>query len=214
MNIQIRKGTTADGPFLARSILIAGRAHVKRGIWEAVLNSSENDCLRFLQQIAITPLPHLFHYTCSLVAEVDSVPVGSLGGYNPKVCGYQALQVVLPDVYRKMGLPAQAFVGASERAARILACLPEDQADAWVIDSVATMPEFRGRGIAENLLLKILDEGRIQGHSVSQVNMYIGNKPALNLYKKMGFEITGEVRDKYFEKMIGSPGMLSLARPL
>jgi len=214
MNMQIRKGTAADGPFLARSILIAGRAHVKKGIWEVVLNTTEYECLRFLQQIAITPAPHLFHYTCSLVAEVNNIPAGSLGGYNPKVSGYQALQAALPEVYRKLGLRAQAFLDASERAARILACLPESLADAWVIDNVATMPEFRGRGIAENLLNKVMDEGRSRGHSVSQVNLYIGNTAALNLYIKMGFEVTGEVRDKYFEKKIGSPGMLSLVRPL
>ena len=212
--MQIRKGTTADGPFLARCILIAGRAHVRKGIWEAVLNTTEQECLRFLEQIVITPVPHLFHYTCSLVAEVNSVPAGSLGGYSPKVSGYQALQEALPDVYRKLGLRAQTFRDASERAARILACLPGSPTDAWVIDSVATMPDFRGRGIAENLLRKVLDEGRRQGHTVSQVNMYIDNKPALDLYTKMGFEVVGEVRDKYFEKEIGSPGMLSLMRPL
>jgi ribosomal protein S18 acetylase RimI-like enzyme len=44
--------------------------------------------------------------------------------------------------------------------------------------------------------------------------MYIGNEPALNLYKKMGFEVIEEKRDEYFERTIGSPGMLSLARTL
>ncbi|MDX1776544.1 MAG: GNAT family N-acetyltransferase [Desulfobulbales bacterium] len=210
----IRKGTAADSPFLARSILIAGRAHLGKGIWEEVLNTNETGCLQFLQQITVTPVPHLFHYTCSLVAEVDNIPAGSLSAYNPRIAGYQALQAALPDVYRRLGLSAQASQGAGQRGARILACLPEGLADAWVIDSVATMPEFRGRGIAENLLRKVLDAGRNLGHSLSQVNMYIGNRPALNLYTKLGFVVKEEVRDKYFEERIGSPGMLSLVRPL
>ena len=44
--------------------------------------------------------------------------------------------------------------------------------------------------------------------------MYIGNEPALNLYRKFGFEIIEENRDEYFEQNIGSPGMLSLAKDL
>ena len=44
--------------------------------------------------------------------------------------------------------------------------------------------------------------------------MYIGNDPALKLYRKFGFEIIEENRDKYFEQNIGSPGMLSLAKEL
>ena len=44
--------------------------------------------------------------------------------------------------------------------------------------------------------------------------MYIGNGPALNFYRKFGFEIIEEKRDEYFEENIGSPGMLSLAKDL
>jgi len=44
--------------------------------------------------------------------------------------------------------------------------------------------------------------------------MYIGNESALNLYRKLGFEIIEEKRNKHFEEKIGSPGMLSLARNL
>jgi ribosomal protein S18 acetylase RimI-like enzyme len=215
VDIQIRKCQPEDAAFLARSILIAGRAHVSRGIWEVVLNFSEEECLRFLEHILVSETPHLFHHTFYFIAETaDGVPVGSLGGYDPKKSGYQALQPALIEVYKKLNLPGQSFQEANERAARILACLPRDIANAWVIDSVATIPEYRARGVAKQLLDAVMDEGRKQGYSLAQIVMYAGNEPAMHLYKKMGFTVIEETRDTFFEEKICSPGMLSLSRAL
>jgi len=44
--------------------------------------------------------------------------------------------------------------------------------------------------------------------------MYIGNEPALNLYRELGFEIIEESRDQYFEQNIESRGMISLVKNL
>ena len=213
--MQIRNASPEDASFLAKAILIAGRAHVKKGIWEVILGGTEEECEGFLHHISITQIPHLFHYSYYLIAEEDGIgPIGCLGGYNPRISGYQALRQAIPEVVRKLNLPAQASKDSEERSSRILACLPKEIDGAWVIDSLATLPEHRGKGAAENLLNKILEKGKKQGHPKAQVNMYIGNKPALNLYRKFGFEIIEENRDEYFEEKIGSPGMLSLARDL
>jgi ribosomal protein S18 acetylase RimI-like enzyme len=213
--VQIRQATPEDASFLAKAILISGRAHVKKGIWEVILGGTDEECEIFLHHISITKIPHLFHYSNYLIAEIDSIgPVGGLGGYDPRISGYHALQKAIPDVVKKINLPEQAFKDSQERSSRILACLPKEIVGAWVIDSVAVLLEYRGKGTAERLLKKILEKGKRQTHLKAQVNMYIGNEPALNLYRKFGFEIIEEIRDKYFEENIGSPGMLSLARDL
>jgi ribosomal protein S18 acetylase RimI-like enzyme len=215
MDILIRKCQSGDATFLAKSILIAGRAHVSKGIWEVILNTTKEECLRFLEHVVVTEIPHLFHYSCSFIAKTTvNIPVGSLGGYDPQKLGYLALQNALPEVYKKLNLPGQDLLGDNERATRILSCLPKEIDNAWVIDSIATMPEYRGRGVAERLLYTVMNEGRKQGYSLSQINMYVGNEPALRLYKKLGFAVIEETRDKYFEKELGSPGMLSLTREL
>ncbi len=104
MDIDIRKCRAKDAAFLARSILIAGRAHVSKGIWEVVLNMTEEECLLFFEHAIVTEIPHLFHYSCYLLAETTgNIPIGSLGGYDPKKSGYQALQQALPEVYKKLG---------------------------------------------------------------------------------------------------------------
>ena len=128
--------------------------------------------------------------------------------------GSTPIDLSFEDEYDALNLPKQSFAGANERAAKILACLPAEIENGWVIDSVATMPEYRGKGIAELLMYAVLEEGRKQGFSLTQVNMYIGNEPALRLYKKLGFEVIEETRDKHFETEIGSPGMLSLRKKL
>jgi ribosomal protein S18 acetylase RimI-like enzyme len=211
----IRPARPEDASFLAHAILLAGRAHVKRGIWEVVLGGTEEECVTFLHHIAITQIPHLFHYSYYLIAEDDaSRPIGSLGGYDPKISGYHALQRAIPEVTGKLHLPAQFKDVLEERASKILVCLPKEITGAWVIDSVATLPEHRGKGVAGELLTRILAIGKQQGYSKAQVNMYIGNEPALRLYRKFGFEIIEETRDAYFEQNIGSPGMLSLTKDL
>ena len=214
--MKIRDARPEDASFLAKAILIAGRAHVTKGIWEVILRGTEEESLGFLHHISITQIPHLFHYSYYLIAEDEDGcnPIGSLGGYDPRISGYHALQQAIPEVVRKLNLPTQVTNVSEKRASKILACLPKGIDGAWVIDSVATLPEHRGKGVAEKLLNQILEKGGNQGYSKAQVNMYIGNEPALNLYRKFGFEIIEEKRDVYFEQNIGSPGMLSLAKDL
>lgn len=213
MNIQIRTARPDDAPFLARVMLISGRAHVQRGIWEVILGGTEEECLTFLQQLTISKTPHLFHHSCFLIAEVDGRPVAALGGYDPKVLGYPALRRAVVEVSQKMGFSG-ADEGAMKRSERVLCCIPDEVAGAWIIDSVATVPEFRRKGIVDKLLEEILEKGRKQGFRLAQINMYIGNFPAQRAYEKHGFKVIDEKRHPDFEAEIGSPGMMRLLRDL
>ncbi len=213
MNIQIRPARPDDAPFLARVMLISGRAHVQRGIWEVILGGTEEECLTFLQQLTISKTPHLFHHSCFLIAEVDGRPVAALGGYDPRVLGYPALRRAVVEVSQKMG-----FSGPDEeamkRSERVLCCIPEEIEGAWIIDSVATLPEFRRKGMVGRLLEEILEKGRKQGFRLAQINMYIGNFPAQRAYEKHGFKVIDEKRHPDFEAEIGLPGMMRLLRDL
>jgi translation initiation factor 4G len=213
MNIQIRPARPDDAPFLAWVILISGRAHVQRGIWEVILGGTEEECLTFLQQLTISKTPHLFHHSCFLIAEVDGRPVAALGGYDPKVLGYPALRRAVVEVSQKMGFSG-TDEGAMKRSERVLCCIPDEVAGAWIIDSVATVPEFRRKGIVDKLLEEILEKGRKQGFRLAQINMYIGNFPAQRAYEKHGFKVIDEKRHPDFEAEIGSPGMTRLLRDL
>ena len=213
MNIEIRSARPGDASFLAWLILTSGRAHVQRGIWEVILGGTEEGCLAFLQRLAVTKTPHLFHYSCFLVAEVDKRPAAGLGGYDPKVLGYPALREAIVEVSHKMGFPGPDE-SAVKRSESVLCCIPDEVEGVWVIDSVATVPEFRRQGIVSKLLEEILEKGRKKGFRRAQINMYIGNIPAQKAYEKQGFNVLDEKRHPAFEREIGSPGMMRLLRDL
>ncbi|MBI4777124.1 MAG: GNAT family N-acetyltransferase [Deltaproteobacteria bacterium] len=214
MRTEIRPARPGDAAFLSWVILTAGRAHVKRGIWEVVLGEPETACLAFLKRLAVTVKPHLFHHACYLIAEADGNPAAGLGGYDPRVMGYDALRLALQEVMKERGDIALREKEMNRRAARVLGCIPDDVQGAWIIDSVATLPEFRRKGIVSGLLEEIMEKGRRLGFRCAQINMYIGNTQAQRAYEKHGFQILDEKRDPDFEAEIGSPGMVRMARTL
>jgi ribosomal protein S18 acetylase RimI-like enzyme len=213
MDIKIRNAEVNDAPFLAWLILTAGRAHIRRGIWEVVLGRPEDFCLRFLELLTITHTPHLFHYSCYMVAETDIGAVSGLGGYDPDSLGYSTLMETIPEVYARLGEIPPDEMAAGEPPP-ITACIPPSLHGAWVIDSVATLPAFRRRGIVDRLLDGMLQLGRQRGYRQAQMSIYMGNTPALRAYEKHGFRLLDEWPDPYFEKEIGSPGMARLIRDL
>jgi ribosomal protein S18 acetylase RimI-like enzyme len=209
MGLKIRSAGVNDAEFLSWLILTAGRAHVKRGIWEVVLNCSEGDCLSFLKLLTITDAPHLFHHSCYLIAETDTGPVSGLGGYDADNQGYPQLVKALPEIYGKLGkLPSKEM--AAGEPPRITACIPPPVEGSWVIDSVATLPAFRRKGIVDKLLDTVLNLGRERGYRQAQISIYIGNTPAQCAYEKHGFKLLDEWRDPYFQEEIESPGMARL----
>lgn len=211
--IEIRPARPDDARFLSWVILTAGRAHVQRGIWEVVLDRGEEQCLTFLELLTGTKKPHLFHHSCYLVAEAEGRTAAALGGHDPRRLGYPALRKAMPEVLRKLGLTARDDA-MNESAVRVLECIPDDVEGAWMIDSVATLPEFRRMGMVDRLLEEIMDKGRQQGYRRAQINIYIGNIPAQRAYEKHGFRILDEKRDAIFEAVIGAPGMTRLVRGL
>ena len=213
MNVRIRAARPKDASFLAWVIITSGRAHVQRGIWEVILGGTEEECLAFLQKLVVTKTSHLFHYSCFLVAEVGRHPVAALGGYDPRSLGYPARRKAVVEVVKKLGM-SELDKAASTRSEKVLCCIPDEVEGAWVIDSVATVPEFRRQGIVSRLLEKILAKGRKQGFRRAQINMYIGNTPAQKAYEKHGFKVVDEKRHPAFEEEIGSPGMARLLRDL
>jgi len=213
MDIQIRSARPKDSEFLAWLILTAGRAHVARGIWEIILGGTEQDSLEFLNLLAVTATHHPFHYSRYLIAAADGRPAAGLGGYDPKICGYDALYRAMPEVFAKLGYTGPD-TEAKKRAERVLCCIPEDTESAWIIDSVATLPEYRRKGLVDRLLVAILEKGRQEGFQRAQISIYIGNRPAQRAYEKYGFKIVDEKRHPDFEAEIGSPGMARMLRNL
>ena len=64
--------------------------------------------------------------------------------------------------------------------------------------SIATHPDYRGKGIATQLLAHILEHARQVGCSLATLEVRRGNKPAIALYERAGFK-TVHVRARYYQ---------------
>jgi len=214
MNITIRPAKPEDAKVIAWCMLISGRSHMEIGIWDLILSQPEEKCLEFLELLALQGPRHMCYYTEFLVAEVDGKPVAALEGFDPVSNGEETVAEPMMAVVEKMGLTEEDMAPGQQSLAAFYTCHPENAEGAWIIEQVATLPEFRRTGVISKLIDAVLEKGRKQGFSLAQVSFYIGNTPAEQAYKKAGFRYVDEKRHPDFEAAIGCPGMIRLLRDI
>ncbi|MEM3896759.1 MAG: ribosomal protein S18-alanine N-acetyltransferase, partial [Archaeoglobaceae archaeon] len=65
------------------------------------------------------------------------------------------------------------------------------------IVSIAVRKEFRGHGIGEALLREAIKRLRARGKTKIALEVRVSNKPAQELYKKLGFRIVDTIPSYY-----------------
>ncbi|MEK4027062.1 ribosomal protein S18-alanine N-acetyltransferase [Pseudobacillus sp. FSL P4-0506] len=65
------------------------------------------------------------------------------------------------------------------------------------VTNIAILPEFRGRGWGEKLLVAVMNTARKRGASIMSLEVRVSNESAQNLYKKLGFQ-PGGIRKNYY----------------
>jgi ribosomal protein S18 acetylase RimI-like enzyme len=214
MEPKIRPAELGDAPFIAWVELQAARSHLPRGFWDIWLQRPEKECLGFLEQLAQTPTRGWFHYSAFMVAEVDGHLASAMCGYDDKERGGQLSFTASREATRMSGWSDAEFQAIAERITPVLTCISEPAPGAWIIENVATRPEYRRRGLADKLLKTMLDIGRSKGYRVGQISVMIGNTPAQCAYEKAGFKVVDEKRHADFEKVVGEPGMRRMLREI
>lgn len=210
MQIKIRQARPEDSKLIAWTMLMAGRSHLKIGIWDLILSQPEDKCLALLEHLTLQPPRHMCHYSEFLVAQVDGQPVAALEGFDPVTNGELTVTEPLDIATKKMGLTQEDMAPGQEALTAFFTCHSDFLEGAWVVEHVATLPEFRRKGAIARLLEAIQEKGRANGFKKAQVSFYIGNTPAERAYKKAGFESLDEKRHPDFEALIGSPGMVRM----
>lgn len=214
MSVKIRPARPEDAKLIAWCMLMAGRSHMKIGIWDLIISQPEDKCLTFLEMLTLQEPRHMCYYTEFLVAEVDGQPAAALEGFDPVNNGEATVAEPMAEVRRKMGLTEEDMAAGQQSLIAFMTCHPDFAKGAWVVEHVATRPEYRRRGAVSRLLEAILDKGRKQDFHLAQVSFYIGNTPAERAYRKAGFRYADEKRHPDFEAVIGCPGMVRLLRDL
>ena len=210
MKTDIRPAGPDDTEFLAWVMLTAARSHLHYGIWEHFVGGTEQDCLAFLNLVATTQRPHLFHYSVFLVAERNGQKMGALSGYDPSHMGMNSFTQSIPGVFQKLGWSRNQQKAAFERYLPWMTCAPDNSEGAWIVESVAVRPEYRRQGIIIALLDEVLETGKKGGYTLAQIGVLINNTPARLAYEKQGFKFDSEKRNPEFEAIFGTPGITKL----
>ena len=214
MEPKIRAAELRDVPFIAWVELQAARSHLARGFWDIWLQRPEHECLGFLEHLAQAPTRSWFHYSAFMVAEIDGRPASAMCGYDDKESPGELSFAASLEANRMSGWSDAEFQAITDRITPVLTCISEPAPGAWIIENVATRPEFRRRGLADILLKTMLDIGRSKGYHTGQISVMIGNTPAQRAYEKAGFKVVDEKRHPDFEKVVGEPGMRRMLRDI
>jgi translation initiation factor 4G len=215
MEIFVRRANSSDAEFLAWVALSASRSHLPRGLWDVIIGADEAGCLDYLKRLAIAEPRSLYHWSSYIVAEIDGERAAALCGFDPRDGGWAIVGEAMSNVQRELGWTAAEAAASYQRIAPVWAsCMPPDAGADFVIENVATRPDYRRRGLADILLDVITRDGNRRGCKLAQVTTYLGNDAARLAYEKADFKVLDEKRCTDLEKLLGVPGFVRLTRAL
>src|SRR3990172_8614903 len=158
--LRIVEATPQHAPFLAWVTLTAFRSQLERGFWDFLLDGDEAHKLRYLEALTTTEQLHWVHYSTFIVAEVDGRPTSALCGYFGEELGGPTLRAAGIEANRETGRTEEEAAAGFERAKSIMSVLPDHVPGAWIVENVATLPEFRRRGLVDRPLERMLARRR------------------------------------------------------
>lgn len=207
MKITTRDATEEDASFVAWVQLAAARGHVARGFWDLVLDGDEDTLVSEIAAVATAEARSFAHWSRFRIAEVDGIAAAGLSGYEPaEATDDLMIQAFMEAAERRKWSPA-LLADLSDRIAPFLTCVEPAPEDHWVVEWVATLPEYRGRGLVKRLLEEMLDRGRTRGFARAQISVLIGNTAAERAYQGVGFRKFDDRTHPAFESAIGEPGL-------
>jgi len=207
MEAHIRSAIIDDREKVAELVYMAGMSQAKLSIFDLIFDAPKEQILSHLAALFGCKARSWFHYSYCLVAEVDGDVAATACGYSSKDAGYMTFVEGLKMVTNWDG---KAFGAFAARMAPVSNVRPPDPPETWIIENVATFPEFRRHGLVVQLIEKLLERGRREGYKHSQISFLIGNESAERAYEKIGFRFHCDRTDPDFEKIFGFPGIRTL----
>jgi ribosomal protein S18 acetylase RimI-like enzyme len=209
----IRSASAGDSGFIARTILSAQRGPSPRGWFDVTLGWPEPEVLAFVERIACARTRSWWHVSHFFIAEVDGDPAAALCALPAAGTG-GAAQKAFAEIARDSALAASELSAIVERSGYSENCWVQGGEGDWMIEHVAALPSYRGRGLVQALIDHGLAAGRAAGYRQASISFLIGNDAAERCYAKAGFAFAEEKRDPAFEALTGAPGFRRFAREI
>ncbi len=213
MEPTFRDATADDAGPIAYMAHMAGRGHARISTYDLIIPGPPGPSAQriyMIKRLVAAETVCMLHFTHHRVACVEGRAVACMGALTSGEAGLLAFVRALKEIGWTEAEVALMRTGMSIYN-RVEPPVPRGS---WAIENVATLPEYRRRGLAAGLLEMTLEQGRRLGHRSAQLAVHIGNDAARDFYGGNGFEITAERKDPEFEAIFGCPGMWEMVRRL
>ena len=155
--------------------------------------------MAFIERIATAQAHSWWHVSQFLIAEIDGKPAAALCAMPAAGTG-AAARSAIEEVGRR-DRARRVRTGGDFSTGRLYQAIAGSRAVRadWLIEHVATLPAYRGRGLVQALIDHALAAGRAAGFTRASISFLIGNEAAERCYAKAGFAFAEEKRDPAFE---------------
>jgi ribosomal protein S18 acetylase RimI-like enzyme len=209
----IRPARSEDAGFIARTILSAQRGHLPRGWFDIALNWPEPRCVAFVERIAAARARSWWHVSHFIIAEVEGEPAAALCAL-PARGTLTGARSAIERVANDLGLSPSELSAIVRRGAYAANCWVQGGDDDWLVEHVASLPTYRGRGLVQALIDHALKAGGATGYRRASISFLIGNEAAERCYARAGFVFAEEKRDPEFEALTGAAGFRRFERAI
>jgi ribosomal protein S18 acetylase RimI-like enzyme len=205
----IRSAEVGDCRALAYHAYLAGKSHLDVSVYDFMfpgLAGPTDARLTLIENLLQTKTVSWFHYTFCSVAELDGQVAASLCHYHNRDGAYSRIAPALME----LGWDKEDLMAMAERMGPFFAVDFEHGVDSLIIENVGCSPKYRRHGLVSALIKDAVAMARREGFKDLQLGVFSGNTPAVNAYKKSGFEVVEERTDHSFEELMGSKGMIQM----
>jgi ribosomal protein S18 acetylase RimI-like enzyme len=152
-----------------------------------------------------------WHVEQFIIAEVEGEPAAALCAM-PAAGTVGAGRSAITEVAERLGMNATETAAIFRRGAYAASCWIQGGESDWLIEHVASLPMYRGRGLVQTLIDHALVAGKSAGFARASISFLIGNEAAQRCYAKAGFAFAEEKRDFDFEAVTNAAGFRRFER--
>ncbi|MEL4897674.1 GNAT family N-acetyltransferase [Crocosphaera sp. Alani8] len=201
--LSTRKANRQDIPFLARIEYEASLPPLNHCFWEDLLEGTQTEVLPFIEAKLKADAGNWGLLEDFVIVEEQGKPVAAAAGYCPNQDNYSPLNLSnLDKMAQELNWSQEIAEGFRDGYLQFLGgnlrpLFLSPQAT-WIIETVAVLPEARGKGLGKFLIKALLEEGKRQQHSYGGIMILNGNDAARRTYEAVGFKPYQTFYEDYF----------------
>jgi ribosomal protein S18 acetylase RimI-like enzyme len=188
--IIIRNATKDDIPFLAEIILLAETSGKELISYKEMFPFTKQELLKkFEKALDNEQLGHGLTYKTFVIAELKGKKGAAACGYIEGEFG-SSNHLMTGALINAFGM--STVLEGYEKNAKFKDVQINKTAGTLQIDSVATLPEFRGKGLFKQVFDKHCKMANAKNCNQLEIQVWAGNEAALSTYRKLGCELSAE----------------------